>query len=302
VAAELRFPVMGTTAHVVVVAAEPAPLLALARARLAELEGRWSRFLGTSEVSRLTAAAGRPVVVSADTLLLVRRAVEGWARTGGLFDPTVERGMVALGYDRDLALVRAGPAIGAPVATPAPGCAGIEVDPVLSAVRLPAGTGLDPGGIGKGLAADLVTADLLATGAAGCLVNVGGDLRTRGSARGADGWVVTVPDPFQEDRELMRAAVGDAAVATSSRLTRRWVAGGQEFHHLLDPVTGAPVEGDVVAATVVAAEGWLAEVLSKAVVVGGTRAGLALLGPVAAVAVTPTGERFSVNVPEGVLR
>jgi thiamine biosynthesis lipoprotein len=293
---------MGTTAHVVVVAGRPGPLAAASRARLTELDRRWSRFRETSEVSRLAAASGRWVQVSGDTVLLVRRAVEGWYRSGGLFDPTVHAAMVALGYDRDLALVQAGPGRPVQPTGPAPGCAGIEVDPVVPAVRLPAGTGFDPGGIGKGLAADLVCAELLAEGADGCLVNVGGDLRARGSGPTDDGWVVTVPDPLGEYRELLRAAIDDAGVATSNRLTRRWVAGGREMHHLLDPATGTPAKGDVVAATVVAAEGWLAEVLSKALVAGGSGRGPLLLGSAAGVAVLESGERLAVNMPAGVLR
>ena len=60
-AAEARFPVMGTTAHVVVVAddgGDADALVETAAARLDELEARWSRFLPTSEVSRLNAAGG----------------------------------------------------------------------------------------------------------------------------------------------------------------------------------------------------------------------------------------------------
>ena len=62
--ADLVFAVMGCTAHVVVVADDPAPLLAQARERLADLEARWSRFRADSEISALNAAAGRPALVS----------------------------------------------------------------------------------------------------------------------------------------------------------------------------------------------------------------------------------------------
>ena len=48
-------------------------------------------------------------------------------------------------------------------------------------------------------------------------------------------------------------------------------------HHLVDPTTQAPVDNDVVAATVVAREGWRAEVLAKAAFVAGRDVGLALL-------------------------
>ncbi|MGY1735035.1 FAD:protein FMN transferase [Geodermatophilus sp. SYSU D00684] len=299
--AEAVFPVMGSTAHVVVVADDPAPLLAHARRRLDELEARWSRFRPDSEVSALNAAAGRPVPVSADTAVLVGRSLDGWRRTGGLFDPTVHAALLGLGYDRDLALVQAVPAATIASPGPAPGCAGIDVDPVASVVRLPPGVAVDPGGIGKGLAADLVTAELRAAGAAGCLVNVGGDLRAAGEAPTPAGWVVTVPDPLRPGGELLRAALPEGAVATSSRLERRWRAGGTQAHHLVDPSTGTPADGGVVAATVVAEQAWEAEVLATAVTVGGP-AGFGLLDGAAAVAVTASGARLTAGVPAGVLR
>jgi thiamine biosynthesis lipoprotein len=218
-----------------------------------------------------------------------------------LFDPTVHAALVGLGYDRDLALVRADP-VGALTPTgPAPGCAGIDVDPVASTVQLPPGVAVDPGGIGKGLAADLVAGELLGAGAAGCLVNVGGDLRALGRPPTDAGWVVTVPDPYRPREELLRVTLAEGGVATSSRLGRRWRVGGTEVHHLLDPCTGTPAESDVVAATVFAAEAWEAEVLVKALTVGGTT-GFDLMAGAAAVAVTTTGERRTAHVPAGVLR
>jgi thiamine biosynthesis lipoprotein len=245
--------------------------------------------------------AGRPVVVSADTIALLTRSVDGWRRTGGLFDPTVHAALIGLGYDRDLALVQVGPGSAAALSSPAPGCAGIDIDPAASTVRLPPGVAVDPGGIGKGLAADLVAAELLEADAAGCLVNVGGDLRALGQSPTDAGWVVTVPDPYRPGEELLRAALAEGGVATSSRLERRWRAAGIEVHHLIDPFTGAPANGDIAAATVVAAHAWEAEVLVKAVAVGGTAA-LDLLAGAAAVAVTTSGERLSANCPAGVLR
>ena len=190
--AELEFRVMGTTAHVLVVAGSADAAHAgteRARERLHELEARWSRFVPTSEVSVLNGAGGSPVMVSADTRLLVERAVEGWQRTGGRFDPTVLDAMVALGYDRDFDEIdRATPT---PVTTiPAPGCAGIVVDQIVGAVRLPRGVHFDPGGIGKGLAADLVAEELMRAGAHGVCVNVGGDLRVEGESPDGGDWVV----------------------------------------------------------------------------------------------------------------
>ena len=79
---------MGSKVHVAVVDGMPG-LLDAARNRIAQLERRWSRFIPTSEVSRLAAARGTAVAVSPDTVLLVQRAVLGWRLTDGAFDPTV---------------------------------------------------------------------------------------------------------------------------------------------------------------------------------------------------------------------
>lgn len=47
---------------------------------------------------------------------------------------------------------------------------------------------IDLGGIGKGYAADLIAAELIAAGAEGVSVNLGGDLRVAGVAPGAQPW------------------------------------------------------------------------------------------------------------------
>ena len=58
--------------------------------------------------------------------------------------------------------------------------------------------------------------------------------------------------------------LSDGAVATTSRAKRRWVdVDGTEHHHLIEPLTGTSASTSVLSATVVASEGWRAEVLAK---------------------------------------
>jgi FAD:protein FMN transferase len=126
----------------------------------------------------------------------------------------------------------------------------------------------DPGGIGKGLAADIVTEELLDAGAAGALVSVGGDVRVRGEAEGT-AWTIAVDDAAHPGVELVRIGLQDGAVATSSRLQRRWQTRTGAAHHLIDPVTGIPALTPLVAVTAVTADAWWAEVVAKAVLIGG---------------------------------
>ncbi len=261
---------MGTTAHVVIVGG-PSELDGMAQRRLQALEAKWSRFIADSEVSRLNRAGGAPCRVSADTFELIERAAAAWAATGGAFDPTVLPAMLAAGYDRDYReLVDDGEA-GQPVASP--GCAGVRLDRRSRLVMLPSDVAIDPGGIGKGLAADLVVADLLAAGAEGACVNVGGDIRVDGTGpeEGAT-WIVAVEDPRDDSRELDRYHLSSGAVATSSTLVRTWTRNGVPMHHLIDPTTGAPSRGEAISATVVAGEAWWAEALTKAALLNGAEA------------------------------
>ncbi len=163
---EACFHAMGTDVHVIV-AGGSGQLLECARARIDDLESRWSRFLPDSELSRLNAADGRPVMVTSVTFELISRAVDGWQQTGGRFDPTVLPALVAAGYDRSFETVERDAPEPAAHSAPAPGCAELSLDPIVRSVTLPPGLALDLGGIGKGFAADLVSAELLQDGATG---------------------------------------------------------------------------------------------------------------------------------------
>jgi FAD:protein FMN transferase len=274
------FRVMGTRARVIV----PTPAGALldgAVEQARDHEARWSRFEPASELSLLNAASG-PAVVPADTFALVARAVDAWVRTDGRFDPTGLAAVRAAGYDADFATVAARepvpPAV-TPADTPAgplPGCAGIVLDPIVSSIRLPAGVALDLGGIGKGWTADAIVTDLLAAGAAGACVDLGGDVRVGGTGPHDGAWEVAFTDGDLADR-FGRVRLGRGGVATSTTRRRRWQVGDETRHHLIDPQTGAPSCSGVASATVVAAETWWAEVLAKAALIAGVDDGLDLL-------------------------
>ena len=271
------FTVMSSAGEITLVGGTPDALDAAVE-RLRDLEHRWSRFRTDSEISALNDHAGRPLRVSADTRVLIDLAVQGWRRTGGRFDPTLLAAVRRAGYDDDLARLPAvRQSLPATVGHHPMTCGWIVVDHHAGTVRLPAGAGFDAGGIGKGLAADLVSADLVSAGVTGGCVNVGGDLRVWGPGpvdlrvgeAGRD-------DPPAPDDRRWRVAAADrtialtnAGVATSGIQRRAWTIAGRRMHHLIDPATLDPADTDVIAATVIAPTAWQAEVYSLAVIMGG---------------------------------
>jgi thiamine biosynthesis lipoprotein len=295
-----RFAAMGTRAEVHVVDG-PARTIELVRTRLAWLEARWSRFRPGSDVSELNREAGRWVPVAPETLLLLDRAVAAAAATDGRYDPTVGAALAAHGYDRTFEEV----AEHARSLVPRPSIDAawpmIETDHRAGTARLPEGTSFDPGGIGKGLAADLAASEL-SDQAAGLLVNLGGDLRAIGQGPTEDGWVISIEDPFHPDVELARLAIAEGAVASSTRTRRTWETATGAVHHLIDPRTGTSARTGVAAVTVVAAEAWWAEAQATSMFLLGPRSATTASADVEVLIVADDGTQTWSPGLDGVLR
>jgi thiamine biosynthesis lipoprotein len=258
---------------------------------LARLERSWSRFDPRSALSRLNADPAEVVEVPLVLAAAVRRAVEAWRATTGAFDPTVHDALVAAGYDRTFELV-ADAVAPVPAGVGVPGCGQVEVDldegtSLLDAlrsepepraiIRRPAGLRLDLGGIGKGLAADLVAAHLVARGARSVYVSLGGDVRVAGEAPDG-GWPLPVIDPWDGSHLVTVVLDRPGAVVMSSTRRRRWqTEDGGWAHHLIDPASGRPATSGVAAVVTVAEDAWWAESLAKAALVLGMDGGAELL-------------------------
>ncbi len=241
-----------------------------ARLRLVELEALWSRFAPGSDIDRLNRAAGAPVHVSRATITLLNTMVEAAKETEGRYDPTVLPALIDAGY-------RASIDDADRISTLSPGphrsCVGLDavaIDADACTVTLPPDVAIDGGGIGKGLAADLVAEQLVLDGAAGALVSIGGDLAAAGESPEAHGWEVEVEDPHDPVHALAHLGVPRGGVATSSTVSRRWTTDGTSVHHVIDPRTGAPSATDLATVTVVAPRAWLAEAHATGALLGGS--------------------------------
>jgi len=286
------FTCMGNTANIVVIGDQQ--LLHQARVRLVDLENKWSRFIDTSEISLINNSDGKEMYVSADTVTLVRYLVDAQSRTHGLFDPSLLPALIGLGYGASR-LDNSMKSDIAPNAQWAIPLSETRIDSASGAVRLPSGATLDPGGLGKGLAADIVATELISLGASGVCVSIGGDMRIAGESEGNGGWSVAVESPFDESNDLTTLVLKSGGIATSSTRGKRWVGPLGEMHHVLNPSTSTPLSesaGQLVQSTVLASEAVWAEVFATALLVGGLEQGMPLIDQLgmATMAVTVDGD------------
>lgn len=223
-------------------------------------ESKWSRFIADSDISRINNAEGNPTEVDAVTVSLVMEMLAARRLTDGQYDPTILPRLVAEGYSRsrtDPARLTTLPASARwPVDT-----AGTTVSG--TTVTLPLGMTLDPGGIGKGFAADVLAMRARELGALGALIEIGGDLRIDGTAPDGELWRIGIDDPHNRGQHCARVNLRDGAVATSSTLLRTWEHNGETRHHLMDPETGTSIDSDVVSVSVIAVSASIAEVVAK---------------------------------------
>lgn len=112
---------------------------------------------------------------------------------------------------------------------------------------LPEGMGVELGAIAKGYAADEACRILKEAGIDDGLVDLGGNIVVMGEK------TVGVRNPLSENNGdyFGILKITDCAVATSGGYERYFEQDGVKYHHIFDPVTGYPVETDILSATVI---------------------------------------------------
>ncbi len=269
------FHAMGTTVWLVLPDKHARMGTNAVRGLFEEWEQRLSRFLPESELSQLNQRAGEPVQVSALLFTVLTSALTAAKATQGLYDPTLRQQIVALGYEHSFEQLKDVTPRGDAVALPTPGGGWrrVRVDRSDRRVTLPHGVGLDFGGIAKGMAVDAALARLRVLGVEAALVSAGGDLAVLGKLPDADAWPIAVAGRDTSWQLPLRAG----ALATSGIARRRWLHGGQERHHLIDPRTGSSAVSDLWSVSVLADHCEQAEVAAKVAFVLGTERGAAFL-------------------------
>lgn len=273
-AASVSFDALGTTAGLHVT--DPEALRDaqwLLNEELGAIDLACSRFRGDSELSRVNAAGGGELEVSRLLLDAVEAALRAARVSAGTVVPTVGRAMRAIGYDRDFALVGAGPTRSRIAGAVVPAWHTVAVDHEASTLSVPPGVELDLGATAKALAADRAARRIGTSLDTGVLVNLGGDIAVAGDAPDG-GWSVLVTDDHRDGTAAdgERVTIESGGLATSSTTVRRWDDGGGSVHHIIDPSRGT--SADVVWRTVsVAADSCVdANTASTAAIIRGDEA------------------------------
>lgn len=118
-------------------------------------------------------------------------------------------------------------------------------------------TMIDFSAIAKGYGSDVVARFLHDKGIKNFMVEIGGEVVTRGISEKRVPWKIGVTkptdDPLNLNEELQTVLnVTDKAMATSGNYRNFYYKGGKKYAHTIDPKTGNPVQHNILSATVLA--------------------------------------------------
>lgn len=222
-------------------------LLDEVEARLRYFESILSKTVAGSDVYAINHADGNPTFVQPETADLIEKALEYSKLSHGLFD-------IAIGGVMDLWDFKAG-------IVPEPSALEeallhvdyrtVGLDGTCVTLTDPEAT-IDLGGIAKGYIADDIVSLLKARGCTSALLNLGGNTFALGTKPDKTPWHVGLQDPNQpRGTSLGNVLVVDRSVVASGTNERSFVKDGTTYHHLINPHTGMPLQGQTASATIV---------------------------------------------------
>lgn len=209
------------------------------------------------------AEPGEQFTLPASFAYVLGKALDIAEKTDGAFDPTVGPLVNLWGFGPERRTDEPPPPEVIAERLAQVGYQRVDFDRETRVLTQTGGVYLDLSGIAKGYGVDRISDLLVSRGVRGFLVDIGGDIRTRGTRGDRRPWRVAVERPIAGERSIQTVVEpGDAAMVTSGTYRQFFEAEGRRFSHTIDPRTGYPVAHQIVSVTVIAENATLADALA----------------------------------------
>ena len=156
---------------------------------------------------------------------------------------------------------------------------------------------VDLSAIAKGFAVDEIARLLDGRHIQSYLVEIGGELRARGSKADGSPWKVAIEQPKPGERSVQNIVVlRNLAIATSGDYRNYVEEDGKRYSHTINPRTGRPIAHGLASVTVIADSAMGADALATAIMVMGPEEGyqLAVDEALAVQLIVRSGDQFRV--------
>ena len=265
---------------------EPEALHRDVESALARINQLMSTYIPDSDVSRFNDSNSTEFFeVDAETANVVSRAIEISKITNGAFDITVGPAvnLWKFGPDKSEFTLPSDEAIANVKKVVGYEKLQVRLDPPALRKTEPK-LRIDLSAIAKGYAVDQVAKSLDDNGCEGFMVEVGGEVMTRGERAGGGQWRIGVEKPASKSLSQMQiaaqpnhydhiAVISNMAMATSGDYRNFIEHEGKRFSHTIDPETCRPVTHSMASACIIAPDCMTADALATAMMVMGNKKG-----------------------------
>ena len=273
---------MGTTFNVKYYPSEHTPnqdqVLAAINKRLVEINQLMSTYIPDSELSLLNKAkAGEAFSLSPENVYLINEALRVNELSDGYYDITVGPLVNLWGFGPTGRVTKQPDAQVLEQSREWVGAKKLSV--TNNKLAKPHDkTYIDLSSLAKGYGVDEVAKVLELFSVENYLVEIGGELRVNGVKANDAKWVVAIEKPptsLQREIQLY-VKPGNMGIATSGDYRLYFEENGVRYSHLIDPLTGKPIQHNLATVTVFHPSSAVADALSTAINVMGPEKGLAI--------------------------
>lgn len=291
----------GTSYHVRYVGKEVPRLPEEVESFLRDFDKTFSNYRPDSEVSRFNREAKEGVwfPVSRELFQLIKLAMELSEKSQGRFDITLGALLELWGF---------GPYKKAKAVQDIPSEAALEQARQRSGyqklklssepralIKTVSGLEIDLSGIAQGYAVDRLGALLEARGIENYLVEIGGEIKSKGQKAPGLDWQVSIDSPAGvQTGGAIVIKLRDQALATSGSYRNYFEKKGKRYAHILNPLSGQATEGELASASVLAKTAAEADAWAKVLMIlgpGGARAWAEKTG-LPSFIIVPSGSSF----------
>lgn len=141
-------------------------------------------------------------------------------------------------------------------------------------VKTDSRTMLDCNAIAKGYGVDAVSEYLEQEGVTNYMVEIGGEVRVRGTNDKKSTWHIGINEPVDDSLSVSTdienvIEVSDISMATSGNYRNFYIKDNKKYAHTIDPQTGYPVQHNILSSTVLAKDCMTADAYATAFMVCG---------------------------------
>ncbi len=238
-------------------------------------EQYFSTRIPDSDISKINAAAGKPVQVHEETLELIQKGITYAQLSNGKFDISI--GKLTDLWDFQAKTPSVPDAKAAAAAADTIDYRKIQINGNEISLSDP-DTAIDLGGIAKGYIADKMKSYLLSQGVTSGLINLGGNVLTIGEKADGSAYSIGIQRPFDETgASIASVSVKDRSVVTSGIYERCFEQGGIRYHHILDTETGYPYDNGLLSVSIICEDSTDGDALSTTCFALGLTQGMKLV-------------------------